>query len=166
MSLINTLIEVKNLIFLSSVLSCLVSCSNVSFVNSQPEGVEDLNELPKKLQGVYTIEHKDTFFVTANTIGEDTLGKTLFVKEKDGFFYFNFFEDNLYELTACRIVKYQDYEKIEVFYPIISDDNKYMLNILSVETRYNHKEYILDNVNEAQLNKILLKDDTNLLKIK
>jgi hypothetical protein len=73
----------RKLIFFIAVVLTLASCTNVSFVKPQPEGVKALTEIPENLQGTYIFN--DTIIVTSNTIGEDTLGKNLIVK-KEGIF--------------------------------------------------------------------------------
>jgi hypothetical protein len=155
----------RKLIFLIAVVLTLASCTNVSFVQPQPEGVKALTEIPENLQGTYALN--DTIIVTSNTIGEDTLGKNLIVKKRGNFYYLNYFEDDsLYSLTVVKVVQCLNYEKIEVFHPKISEDNQDKFKVIEVKSKTygteEVKEYIVDNVSITQLSKMLSKDKNNL----
>ncbi|MBT3611495.1 MAG: hypothetical protein HN522_00950 [Flavobacteriales bacterium] len=146
----------KNFVFLSVVFFFFASCTNVYFVNSQPEGLEPLTEIPENLQGIYAFT--DSIIVTSNTIGEDTLGKSLIVKKRGNFYYLNYFEDSVYSLTVVKIVKCLSFEDFEVFHPKITDDNKEIFNVVEVKSKtygsVESKEYIVDNVSVVQLSEI------------
>ncbi len=154
----------RKLIFLSAVVLTMVSCTNVAFVKPQPEGIKALTEIPENLQGTYVIN--DSIIVKANAIGEDTLGKTLVVKERGNFYYLNFKEEEVYELTVVKVVQCLNYEKIEMFHPKISDDNQDKFKVIEVKSKTygteEVKEYIVDNVSITQLSKMLSKDKNNL----
>jgi hypothetical protein len=160
----------RKLIFLSAVVLTMASCTNVAFVKPQPEGVKALTEIPENLQGTYVIN--DSIIVKANAIGEDTLGKTLVVKKRGNFYYLNFKEEDVYELTVVKVVQCLNYEKIEVFHPKISDDNQDKFKVIEVKSKtygtVDSKEYIVDDVSVVQLNKMLSKDedDVNFIRIK
>jgi len=154
----------RKLIFLSAVVLTMVSCTNVAFVKPQPEGIKALTEIPENLQGTYVIN--DSIIVKANAIGEDTLGKTLVVKKRGNFYYLNFKEEEVYELTVVKVVQCLNYEKIEMFHPKISDDNQDKFKVIEVKSKAfgteEVKEYIVDNVSITQLSKMLSKDKNNL----
>ena len=154
----------RKLIFLSAVVLTMASCTNVAFVKPQPEGVQALTEIPENLQGTYVIN--DSIIVKANAIGEDTLGKTLVVKKRGNFYYLNFKEEEVYELTVVKVVQCLNYEKIEMFHPKISDDNQDKFKVIEVKSKAfgteEVKEYIVDNVSITQLSKMLSKDKNNL----
>jgi len=154
----------RKLIFLIAVVLTLASCTNVAFVKPQPEGVKALTEIPENLQGTYVIN--DSIIVKANAIGEDTLGKTLVVKKRGNFYYLNFKEEEVYELTVVKVVQCLNYEKIEMFHPKISDDNQDKFKVIEVKSKAfgteEVKEYIVDNVSITQLSKMLSKDKNNL----
>jgi hypothetical protein len=154
----------RKLIFLSAVVLTMVSCTNVAFVKPQPEGIKALTEIPENLQGTYVIN--DSIIVKANAIGEDTLGKTLVVKKRGNFYYLNFKEEEVYELTVVKVVQCLNYEKIEMFHPKISDDNQDKFKVIEVKSKTygteEVKEYIVDNVSITQLSKMLSKDKNNL----
>ena len=154
----------RKLIFLSAVVLTMVSCTNVAFVKPQPEGIKALTEIPENLQGTYVIN--DSIIVKANAIGEDTLGKTLVVKKRGNFYYLNFKEEEVYELTVVKVVQCLNYEKIEMFHPKISDDNQDKFKVIEVKSKNfgteEVKEYIVDNVSITQLSKMLSKDKNNL----
>jgi hypothetical protein len=154
----------RKLIFLIAVVLTLASCTNVAFVKPQPEGVKALTEIPENLQGTYVIN--DSIIVKANAIGEDTLGKTLVVKKRGNFYYLNFKEEDVYELTVVKVVQCLNYEKIEMFHPKISEDNQDKFKVIEVKSKTygteEVKEYILDNVSITQLSKMLSKDKNNL----
>jgi len=154
----------RKLIFLSAVVLTMASCTNVAFVKPQPEGVKALTEIPENLQGTYVIN--DSIIVKANAIGEDTLGKTLVVKKRGNFYYLNFKEEEVYELTVVKVVQCLNYEKIEMFHPKISDDNQDKFKVIEVKSKAfgteEVKEYIVDNVSITQLSKMLSKDKNNL----
>ena len=154
----------RKLIFLIAVVLTLASCTNVAFVKPQPEGVKALTEIPENLQGTYVIN--DSIIVKANAIGEDTLGKTLVVKKRGNFYYLNFKEEDVYELTVVKVVQCLNYEKIEMFHPKISDDNQDKFKVIEVKSKTygteEVKEYIVDNVSITQLSKMLSKDKNNL----
>ncbi|MBT6965448.1 MAG: hypothetical protein HOA01_04420 [Flavobacteriales bacterium] len=153
----------RKLIFLSAVVLTMVSCTNVAFVKPQPEGIKALTEIPENLQGTYVIN--DSIIVKANAIGEDTLGKTLVVKKRGNFYYLNFKEEEVYELTVVKVVQCLNYEKIEMFHPKISDDNQDKFKVIEVKSKTygteEVKEYIVDNVSITQLSKMLSKDKNN-----
>ena len=155
---------IRKLIFLSAVVLTMVSCTNVAFVKPQPEGIKALTEIPENLQGTYVIN--DSIIVKANAIGEDTLGKTLVVKKRGNFYYLNFKEEEVYELTVVKVVQCLNYEKIEMFHPKISDDNQDKFKVIEVKSKTygteEVKEYIVDNVSITQLSKMLSKDKNNL----
>ena len=146
----------KNFVFLSVVFFFFASCTNVYFVNSQPEGLDSLTEIPENLQGIYAFS--DSIIVTSNTIGEDTLGKSLIVKKRGNFYYLNYFEDSVYSLTVVKVVKCLSFEDFEVFHPKITDDNKEIFNVVEVKSKtygsVESKEYIVDNVSVVQLSEI------------
>ena len=151
----------RKLIFFIAVVLTLASCTNVSFVKPQPEGVKALTEIPENLQGTYIFN--DTIIVTSNTIGEDTLGKSLIVKKRGNFYYLNYFEDDsLYSLTVVKVVKFLSFEDFEVFHPKITDDNKDIFNIVEVKSQTYQEEYIVDDVSVVQLSKMLSKDKNSL----
>lgn len=154
---------IRKLIFLSAVVLTMVSCTNVAFVKPQPEGIKALTEIPENLQGTYVIN--DSIIVKANAIGEDTLGKTLVVKKRGNFYYLNFKEEEVYELTVVKVVQCLNYEKIEMFHPKISDDNQDKFKVIEVKSKTygteEVKEYIVDNVSITQLSKMLSKDKNN-----
>ncbi|MBT5273657.1 MAG: hypothetical protein HOL74_02410 [Flavobacteriales bacterium] len=141
----------------------MASCTNVAFVKPQPEGIKALTEIPENLQGTYVIN--DSIIVKANAIGEDTLGKTLVVKKRGNFYYLNFKEEEVYELTVVKVVQCLNYEKIEMFHPKISDDNQDKFKVIEVKSKTygteEVKEYIVDNVSITQLSKMLSKDKNN-----
>ena len=148
----------RKLIFLIAVVLTLTSCTNVAFVKPQPEGVKALTEIPENLQGTYVIN--DSIIVKANVIGEDTLGKTLVVKKRGNFYYLNFKEEDVYELTVVKVVQCLNYEKIEMFHPKISEDNQDKFKVIEVKSQT--EEYIVDDVSVVQLSKMLSKDKNNL----
>ena len=160
----------KNFIFLSAMLLCFASCTNVLFVDPQPEGIGELTEIPENLQGVYA--YTDSITVTSNTINGEVLGENLVVKKRGNFYYLNFLEDNVYSLTVVKVVKCLDYEDFEIFHPKISDDNKDIFNVVEVKSKtyetVDSREYIVDDVTVVQLNKMLSKDedDVNFIRIK
>jgi len=153
----------RKLIFLSAVVLTMASCTNVAFVKPQPEGIKALTEIPENLQGTYVIN--DSIIVKANAIGEDTLGKTLVVKKRGNFYYLNFKQEEVYELTVVKVVQCLNYEKIEMFHPKISDDNQDKFKVIEVKSKTygteEVKEYIVDNVSITQLSKMLSKDKNN-----
>jgi len=141
----------------------MASCTNIAFVKPQPEGIKALTEIPENLQGTYVIN--DSIIVKANAIGEDTLGKTLVVKKRGNFYYLNFKEEEVYELTVVKVVQCLNYEKIEMFHPKISDDNQDKFKVIEVKSKAfgtEEEEYIVDNVSITQLSKMLSKDKNNL----
>ena len=152
----------RKLIFFIAVVLTLASCTNVSFVKPQPEGVKALTEIPENLQGTYVFN--DTIIVTSNTIGEDTLGKNLIVKKRGNFYYLNYIkdDDSLYSLTVVKVVKYLSFEDFEVFHPNITDDNKDIFNVVELKPQTYQEEYIVDDVSVVQLSKMLSKDKNSL----
>jgi len=161
----------RKLIFLIAVVLTLASCTNVSFVKPQPEGVKALTEIPENLQGIYAFT--DSIIVTSNTIGEDTLGKSLIVKKRGNFYYLNYLEDSVYSLTVVNVVKCLSFEDFDVFHPKITNDNKEIFNVVGVRLKNygfgdDSEEYIVDNVSVSQLNKILenYEDGDKLIRIK
>lgn len=119
-----------------------------------------MTEIPENLQGTYVIN--DSIIVKANAIGEDTLGKTLVVKKRGNFYYLNFKEEDVYELTVVKVVQCLNYEKLEVFHPKISEDNQDKFKVIEVKSQTYQEEYIVDDVSVVQLSKMLSKDKNNL----
>ena len=148
----------RKLISFIAVVLTLASCTNVSFVKPQPEGVKALTEIPENLQGTYTFT--DTIVVTLNAIGEDTLGKNLIVKKRGNFYYLNYFEDDsLYSLTVVKVVKCLSFEDFEVFHPKITDENKDIFNVVDIKLNLGLEEYVVDHVSVVQLSNMLSKDE-------
>ena len=83
----------RKLIFLSAVLLCFASCTNVTFVNPQPEFLESLTEIPEKYQGRFASDdtNEDVNIVTDTTInGMSIASDSLVVKTRGNYFYVNF----------------------------------------------------------------------------
>ena len=131
----------RKLFFLSALVLTMASCTNVAFVKPQPEGIKALTEIPENLQGTYVIN--DSIIVKANIIGEDTLGKTLVVKKRGNFYYLNFKEEDVYELTVVKVVQCLNYEKIEMFHPKISEDNQDKFKVIEVRSKtYGTRQFL------------------------
>ena len=60
----------KNLFFLAALMLFLAACTNVNFVNPQPEFVDALTEIHERYHGEFLIrrDDNDTHTVTRNTI--------------------------------------------------------------------------------------------------
>ena len=85
----------KNLVFFGALALFLASCTNVSFVNPQPNFLEPLTEIPEKYHGIYEFEdstiNMDSYLVTDSSIGDMVLGDNLIVKQRGNYFFLNFF---------------------------------------------------------------------------
>ena len=172
----------KNLVFFGALALFLASCTNVSFVNPQPNFLEPLTEIPEKYHGIYEFEdstiNMDSYLVTDSSIGDMVLGDNLIVKQRGNYFFLNFFEENAYAVYVVRITHALNYENIEMLFPNITDENAYLFNILNIEEikAYEDKDksmlksrpdYLIDKVSVNQMNVLLhnpMSDDIVRLK--
>ena len=108
----------KNLFFLIALVLFLASCTNVNFVNPQPEFTEALSEIPERYHGSFLID-SDTHVVTINTIdGMSIIDDSIVVKERGNYFYINTINDNgYYELIIIQLIKSLNYEDIAMYIP-------------------------------------------------
>lgn len=172
----------KNLVLFGTVFLFLASCTNVFFVNPQPEYIDALTEIPEKYHGIYEFEestiNKDSYLVTDSSVGEFVLGDSLIIKKRGNYFFLNFFEENAYAVYVVRITHALNYENIEMLFPNITDENAYLFNILNIEEikayddkdQYMYKsrpDYLIDKVSVNQMNVLLhqpISDDIVRLK--
>ena len=172
--------------YLVSIIIFFSSCSNVSFVNSQPENIDALVNIPQKYHGTYVFEDSTLFInstrsylVTDSSIGDMVLGKNLILKKKGNFFYINYYEENKYNkygVYVLKINKALNYERIEILFPNITEKNIDLFNILNLEEVLEKKEfngysddidYLLDGVSDYQMRLLLqdsMADDPVILK--
>jgi hypothetical protein len=144
----------KNLFFLSALVFSLASCTNVSFVNHQPEFLEPLSEIPEKYHGTFLLE-TDTHTVTIDVIdGMSINSDTIVVKARGNYFYVNILVDNgNYQLYVYKLIRYLDYENSYAVFPIIDSEQTHLFNVIDEWNCNNGKQcYLLDNVNENQFN--------------
>ena len=77
----------NRLLLLISIVIFLVACTNVSFVNSQPENIDPLVNIPERYHGIYEFEdstiNSESYLVTDSSIGDMILGKEIIVKQID-----------------------------------------------------------------------------------
>lgn len=166
---------------LVSIIIFFSSCSNVSFVNSQPENIHALVNIPEEYHGTYVFEdstfiNSESYLVTDSSIGDMVLGNNLILKKKGNFFFINYFEENKYGVYVVKINKALNYERIEILFPNISDQNIDLFNILNLEEVLEKKEpnsysgdlnYLLDEVSDYQIWLLLqesMQDDPIILK--
>ena len=166
---------------LVSIIIFFSSCSNVSFVNSQPENIHALVNIPEEYHGIYVFEdstfmNSESYLVTDSSIGDMVLGKNLILKKKGNFFFINYFEENKYGVYVVKINKVLNYERIEILFPNITDQNIDFFNILNLEQVLAKKEpndysggldYLLDEVSDYQMWLLLqesMLDDPIILK--
>ena len=72
----------------------LASCTNVSFVNHQPEFLDPLSEIPEKYHGTFLIK-TDTHSIAIDAIdGMSINTDSLVVKSRGNYFYVNILDDN------------------------------------------------------------------------
>ena len=160
----------RNLVFFGALALFLASCTNVSFVNPQPNFLEPLTEIPEKYHGIYEFEdsniNSESYLVTDSSIGDMVLGDNLIVKQRGNYFFLNFFEENAYTVYVVRITHALNYENIEMLFPNIYDENAYLFNILNLEeiktfdeekdqklfSLKQRPDYIIDDVSVNQLN--------------
>jgi len=147
----------KNLFFLSVLLFSLASCTNVSFVNHQPEFLEPLSEIPEKYHGSFLID-TDTHAVTIGTIdGMSINADSIVVKARGNYFYVNILDDNgNYELYVYKLIRYLDYENSYAVFLNIDSEQTHLFNVIDKWNCNNGKQcYLLDNVNENQFNLLI-----------
>jgi hypothetical protein len=165
----------KNLVLFGALVIFLSSCSNVVFVNPQPEDIVALTEIPEKYHGIYEFEdstiNTDSYLVTDSSVGEFVLGDSLIVKQRGNYFFLNFFEENAYEVYVVKINQSLSYTNIEMLFPNISDNNEHLFNIINAKGQagfqYTNKNYLIDNVSVNQMNVLLhqpISDDIVKLK--
>ena len=144
----------KIFFFLSALVFSLASCTNVSFVNHQPEFLEPLSEIPEKYHGTFLIE-TDTHSVMIDAIdGMSINTDSVVVKARGNYFYVNILDDNgNYELYVYRLIRYLDYENSYAVFPNIDSEQTHLFNVIDEWNCNNGKQcYLLDNVNENQFN--------------
>ena len=162
----------RYLFFLWALVLFFVSCSNVTFVYSQPEGMDSLIKIPEKLHGVYKFEdfelNTKSYVVNDSSIGDMVLGDNLIIKQRGNYLYLNHFVDNDYALYVVRITQFID-EDIEIKFLNIASENAHLFNILNLEDIKDFNEqdegqslsfkeradYLIDNVSVNQLNFLL-----------
>ena len=166
----------KNLVLFGALVIFLSSCSNVVFVNPQPEDIIALTEIPEKYHGIYEFEdsaiNKDSYLVTDSSVGDMVLGDSLIVKKRGSYFYLNFLTEtifgNAYEVYVVKVHRSLSYENIEIFFPNISENNEHLFNIIDAkELPDNNKNYLINNVSVNQMNMLLhqtISDDIVKLK--
>ena len=149
----------RKLIFLSAVLLCFSSCTNISFVSPQPEFLEPLSNIPEKYQGNFiwigANTDEDVNIITATTInGISIFSDSLVVKTRGNYFYMNILDDKgNYELYVYKVVRYLDYEKIYAFIPSVKKEQVHLFNVIDDWSCNNGKQcYLLDNLNVNQFN--------------
>jgi hypothetical protein len=158
----------KNLFFLSALLFCLASCTNVSFVNHQPEFLEPLSEIPEKYYGSFLID-TDTHTVTIDAInGMNINTDSVVVKARGNYFYVNILDDNgNYELFIYKLIRYLNYENIYAAFPNIDSEQIHLFNVIDDWDCNNGKQcYLLDNVNENQFNLLVNSVATEMVELK
>lgn len=143
----------KKLFFLSLIVLSLISCTDVRFVNPQPEFVDPLQEIPAKYHGEFLI-NRDTHIVTKNTIDDKSISfdSSVVVKERGDYFYINTLDDyGYYQLRIIRSVNFLDYENITLYAtksPELSQERLFEI----VDRLGDDKEIpVLDNVSVNQL---------------
>jgi len=151
----------KNFVFLSAVLLCFASCTNVTFVNPQPEFLEPLSEIPETYQGRFVFSeasddtNEDVNVITATTVnGISIFSDSVVVKTRGNYFYINLLDDKgNYELYIFKQLAYLNYEKIYAIFPTINKENSYLFNIIDSWSCNNNKLcYLLNDVDVNQFN--------------
>jgi hypothetical protein len=158
----------KNLFFLSALVFSLASCTNVSFVNHQPEFLESLSEIPEKYHGTFLVE-TDTHTVTIDVIdGVSINSDTIVVKARGNYFYVNILDDNgNYELYVYKLIRYLNYENIYALFPNIDSEQTHLFNVIDDCNLNKGKQcYLLDNVNENQFNLLVNSVATKKVELK
>ena len=158
----------KNLFFLSALLFSLASCTNVSFVNHQPEFLEPLSEIPKKYYGSFLID-TDTHTVTIDEVdGMSISTDSIVVKARGNYFYVNILDDNgNYELYVYKIIRYLNYENSYAIFPNIDSQQIHLFSVIDDWNCNDGKQcYLLDNVNENQFNLLVNSVATEKVKLK
>lgn len=148
----------KKIIYLGVLTVILASCTNVRFVDPQPEDVEALRVIPEKYHGEYEYQdtsRKDLYVVTANSIDDAILGDSVIVKQRGNYFYVNFLSDGGYEVSVVEINQCLGYENIELTSFEITESNKHLFNIVETTEQFDSKSYLLDNVSSNQLNLLI-----------
>jgi len=171
----------RYLFFLWALVLFFVSCSNVTFVHSQPEGMDSLIKIPEKLHGVYEFEdfelNTKSYVVTDSSIGGMVLGDNLIIKQRGNYLYLNHFVDNVYALYVVRITQFID-EDIEIKFLNITSENAHLFNILNLEdikdldeqnegqslSFKERPDYLIDDVSVNQLN-FLLNSSKNIQRL-
>ena len=168
--------------FLISIVIFLSSCTNVSFVDSQPENIDPLVKIPEKYHGTYEFEdstiNSESYLVTDSSIGDWNLAQEIIVKQKGNFFFLNIFDDddNKYIVYVVKINRALNHESIEILFPNITDRMVDFFNIINLKEVlelkessfvYREADYLLERVTANQMNLLLKKsmlDDPVILK--
>ena len=171
----------NRLLFLIYVVIFLAACTNVSFVKSQPENIDPLVNIPERYHGIYEFEdstiNSESYLVTDSSIGDMILGQEIIVKQKGNFFFLNIFDEDRYGLYVVKMNWVLNYERIEMLFPNITDQNVDLFNILNLEEVLQLKgsplpllrdaDYLLETVTAHQMNLLLkesMLDDPVILK--
>tara|TARA_B110000908_G_scaffold150969_1_gene185377 strand:- start:29 stop:529 length:501 start_codon:yes stop_codon:yes gene_type:complete len=147
----------KNFTFLSTVLLCFASCTNVTFVSPQPEFLEPLTEIPEKYQGsfVFVETSDDVNIITATTVnGISIFSDSVVVKSRGNYFYVNLLADKgNYELYVFKHISCLNYERIYAIFPNLDKDKVHLFNAIEDWNCNNGKHcYLLDEVSVNQFN--------------
>ena len=158
----------KKILFFSFLIFLFSSCTNVQFVDPQPENIDALTVIPEKYHGIYEYQDtaigKDSYVVTANSIDDGSLGDSLIVKQSGNYFYLNFLSDGGYEVSVIEINQCLGHENIELISFEITESNKHLFNIVETTDQFDSKVYLLDDVNTNQLNLLINSADRVSLK--
>lgn len=170
----------NRLLLLISVVIFLAACTNVNFVNSQPENIDPLVNIPERYHGIYEFEdptiNSESYLVTDSSIGDMILGQEIIVKQKGNFFFLNIFNEDRYGVYVVKMNRALNYERIEMLFPNITDQMLGFFNIINLEevlelkeSSFNLREadYLVEGVTDHQMNLLLkesMLDDPVILK--
>tara|TARA_A100001037_G_C15058179_1_gene593417 strand:- start:708 stop:1214 length:507 start_codon:yes stop_codon:yes gene_type:complete len=143
----------------------IVSCTNVQFVDSQPEFLERLSEIPEKFQGTFIEVSVDTttYVVTATSILEDgkvqfKMDSTMEVKGHGNTLYLNTNGSHGFECHRVTLVRSFNYEKINLSSINIVNAQMELKNIkyesIEKSDESNQHIFIIKDINYNQLQKL------------
>tara|TARA_R110001632_G_scaffold50907_1_gene126842 strand:- start:881 stop:1429 length:549 start_codon:yes stop_codon:yes gene_type:complete len=100
----------------------LSSCSDVRFIDAQPEHLEELSFIPNQFQGIFVINN-DTVVVTDCTINGDSINSnTLVVKSWGNYLFVNSLESGVYKLSCAKVVNAWNNKNISLEYFRLFDE--------------------------------------------
>ncbi|MEE2953866.1 MAG: hypothetical protein VX347_01680 [Bacteroidota bacterium] len=152
-------------------------------MDSQPESLDLLSEIPKRFQGTFILIDKDTttYVVTSSSVQENSsnnksvvshIDSTMIIKGQGNTLYINKKASNGFECTRISLVSSFNYEKIEASSINIMNAQDELQNIEYEKINYDADSneegaiFLIKKINYNQLQKLFRGNSEELIRIK